>query len=167
MKKKIILFILATVVIILVIGVCVKMYQKESYKNSIATFPEIEVANYALNSQYYNSGLINCFIIFHTECDFCLDEIEDIVDNIENFEHVNFYLVSIENNQVLSEYYQDSEFLGLTNFTIIQDKDQSILDFFNFPVSPSTFIYSKEGKLINYRNGFVSNAILKEMLNID
>jgi thioredoxin-related protein len=164
MKIKKTLYGLSLITIVVLIFFGIKIYKKQVYKDSISSLSSIELSNYALNAKFYNSGSINCLMIFHTDCSFCLDEIEDIVDNIEDFENVNFYLVSNQSFEELNEYSNDSEFLELQNFTIIHDKDQKLFKFFNFPVSPSTFIYSKEGNLLNYRNGFVPNHTLKEMI---
>lgn len=167
MKIKRLLYGLSLITILVLIFFGFKVYKKVAYKDSIASISSIQLSNYALNSKFQNFGEINCLMIFHTDCSFCLDEIEDIVDNIEDFENVNFYLISIQSFEELYEYSKDSEFLGLKNFTIIHDSDQEFFKFFNYPVSPSTFVYSKEGNLITYRNGFVPTHTLKKMIAKD
>lgn len=164
MKTKKVFYGLLAIAILVLILFGFKFYKKQIYKDSIATISNFELSDYALNSEFHDSGSVNCLIIFNTECSFCLDEIEDIVDNIEHFEHVNFYLISDQSLETLNDYNEDSEFLGLENFTILHDKDRELLKFFDFPVSPSTFVYSKNGNLITYKNGFVPMHVLREMI---
>lgn len=167
MKIKKTLYGLAFITLVLLIFFGFKIYKKQTYKNSIATMSNINLSKYALNSKFYDSGSINCVMVFNTECGFCLDEIEDTVDNIEQFENVNFYLISNQPIEELNEYSKDSEFLGLQNFTIIHDKDQKLSKFFNSPVSPSTFVYTKDWELVDFRNGFIPTYILKDMISTD
>lgn len=165
MKKKIIIGIISIGAIVFLVAFFVKYQKTQQYKKTIAKLPEVNLVDYALlRDAFYDEGTINCFLMFNSECGFCLDEIEDIVDNIESFEDVNFYLISNETEQSLMDYSEDSEFLGLENFTIIKDKDEFFHNFFNVSVTPSIFIYTKDGELINYNHGFLPLNKLKIMI---
>lgn len=165
MKKKI-FFIAFAVIGVVFFSVWIMRYSKhQKYRKSIHDISKINYKQLTLKeTQFYNSGHYNCFIIFNSDCDFCLDEIEDIVDNIELFKNVNFYLVSNQSEENLLEYNEDSEFLDIKNFTILYDKDARLLEFFGFPHTPSTYVYNKENRLINYKNGFMEYYSLKNML---
>lgn len=165
MKKKIVIGIIGFVIAIFFIVFFVKYKKKVEYRKAIEKFPKINLLDYALsNDKFYNKGNINCFLIFNSECDFCLDEIEDIVDNIDDFYNVNFYLISNQKKEVLLDYSEDSEFIGLDNFTIICDKENILHQFFNNQTVPSTYVYSDKGNLIDYKIGFTSIFYLKGMI---
>lgn len=165
MKKKILIsaIVLSLTVFLLIFFI---KYQKVSkYNKSISELPNIDFSNYTLTGDSPNlKGNINCFIMFNSECGFCMDEIEDIVDSIDEFSDVNFLLISNESKESLIEYSEDSEFYGLANFTILRDKDQMFNNFFKYETIPSTYTYSKDGILMNYKSGFVPIHLLKEMM---
>jgi len=165
MKKKIIVIILGLGLAGFLVAFFIENQKVAQYEKSIVQLPEVNLLDYALDKDaFYNKGSIDCFLIFNSECGFCLDEIEDIVDNIEDFETVNFYLVSNESEEVLKEYKEDSEFLGLENFTIIKDKDELFYNFFKTTTIPSVYVYSNDGALIDYNQGFLPIYELKSMI---
>ncbi|MGZ0016479.1 peroxiredoxin family protein [Yeosuana sp. AK3] len=164
MKKKIILITSFFILISIVAALIYKISKTESYKISIAKLPNIALSKYAVNGNFSMLGDVNCFLIFNTECSLCLDEIEDIVDNIDDFKYVKFYLISNETKDTLLEYAEDSEFLGLENFTILRDYDGAFYQFFNYKTTPSVYVYSRKGKLISYKNGYVPVEYLKNMM---
>lgn len=165
MKKKIIIGILSLGLIVFIIAFVVKYQKVAHYKSTIATLPDVNLVDFALfKDAFYDEGTIDSFLIFNSECSFCLDEVEDIVDNIELFEHVNFYLVTNETEEHLKTYSEDSEFLGIENFTILKDDNEFFYNFFGKPVTPSIYVYSKDGNLIDYHNGFAPLHKLKPMI---
>lgn len=165
MKKKILFITLILITITLTGLIVVKYFKSKAYKKSIYNISIVNYKQLALaKTPFYNKRDYNCFIIFNSNCEFCIDEIEDIVDNIELFKNINFYLVSDQLEEELIEYNEDSEFLDLENFTILHDKDARLLEFFGFPNTPSTYLYTKENKLINFKNGFMEYYSLKNML---
>jgi len=165
MKKKLIIGFIA-LILVLILGLLLNKYLKmKRYKHQILNISALTLKNYTLKgTTYYNKGTINCIIIFNSNCNLCMDEIEDIVDNIDSFKNVNFYLVSNQTEKELIDYNTDSEFLGLKNFTILQDKNGDILKYFSYPLIPSTFIYNKNKKLIGYKNGFISFFDIKNII---
>jgi len=141
-----------------------KQLKVKRYRHQISNISALTLQNYTLKgTTYYDKGAINCIIVFNSNCNLCIDEIEDIVDNIDEFKKVNFYLVSNQTTKELIEYNEDSEFLGLNNFTILQDKNQEIYKYFSNPTLPSIFFYDKNKKLIDYKKGFV---LIDELENI-
>lgn len=166
MKKKIIIGIISIGVIVFSIAFFIKYQKQQEYKKTIAKLPEVNLVDYALfKDAFYDEGDLNCLLMFNTECGFCLDEVEDIVDNIEFFEEVNFYLISNETEQSLVEYSEDSEFLGLENFTILKDDNELFSTYFDTSVTPSVFVYKKSGELIAYNHGFLPIEKLKLMIS--
>jgi len=166
MKKKIIFTILGLGLVIFFIAFFIKFQKTSQYRKAIGQLPEVNLIDYALDKgMFFDKGSIDCFLIFNSECEFCLDEIEDIVDNIEDFEHVNFYLVSIEAEEILTEYCEDSEFLGMDNFTVIRDSDEFFYNFFKSSVTPSTYVYTKSGALLDYSQGYLPIYKLKSIVS--
>ena len=128
----------------------------QEYKRSISNISSINYKELTLQeTEFYNLGNYNCFLVFNSECHFCIDEIENVIDNIEIFKNVNFYLVSNQTEEELIEYHKDLEFLGLENFTILFDKNNVLLSFFDVPAIPSIFFYNKKGELLNCEIGFI------------
>lgn len=165
MKKKITLTVLGIFVSCFSVYFYIKYQANSQYEKSIQTFPNVMISDYALNPEsIYTEGSINLYAFFNSECVFCLDEVEDIVDNMEGFEDVNIFLISDESEDVLKNYANDSEFLGIPNFTILIDKENKFSEFFKAKVTPSTFAYTKDGILIGYNFGFQSVDKLKSML---
>ena len=141
-----------------------KYFKYQEYKRSISNISSINYEALTLHgTEFYNKGNYNCFLVFNSNCNFCIDEIENIVDHIELFKDVNFYLVSKQTEEELIEYNEDSEFLGLENFTILHDKDRAISIFFGYPITPSIYMYNKEGVLINFKKGFQKAYTLEKM----
>jgi len=166
MKKKI-FYTVAIIIILALTSVAITKYFKyQEYRKSISDISIINYKNLTLKGmEFYNKGSYNCFLIFNSNCDFCLDEIEDIIDNGKLFSDVNFYLVSDQTEEELLEYAKDSEFLEEDNFTILLDINNDINKFFNYPGNPSTFMYNNEGKLIDFKKGFLQFYDLKRMIN--
>lgn len=165
MKKKIFFATIAIILVVFISIMLIKYLKHQEYKKSISNISSINFKEFTLKGvKFYDKGDYNCFIIFNSNCDFCMDEIEDIVDNIELFKNVNFYLVSNQTEEALIEYNEDSEFLGVENFTILLDNNDDFNKFFNFPGTPSTYIYDKKGILIDFKKGYQQVYTLKKMM---
>jgi peroxiredoxin len=164
MKKKIFYAFVILVLTTFISVLFIKYYKYQEYQKSITNISSINYKELTIKgTTFYNKGNYNCFLVFNSNCEFCIDEIEDIVDNIELFKDVNFYLVSNQTEEELIEYNEDSEFLGLENFTILHDKDNAISIFFDYPITPSTFMYNKEDILIDFKKGFQQIYNLEKM----
>jgi len=166
MKKK--LFVgLILFVLVLFSGIFInKQLKVKKYRHQISNISTLTLKKYTLKGMtYYDKGTINCIMIFNSNCNLCMDEIEDFVDNIDVFKSVNFYLVSNQTEKELIDYNTDSEFLALNNFTILQDKNQDIYKYFSHPIIPSIFIYNKENELLAYKNGFASIDDIKNIIS--
>ncbi|MCF6168568.1 redoxin domain-containing protein [Lutibacter sp.] len=166
MKKKI-FYTVAIIIILTLTSIAITKYFKyQEYRKSISDISIINYKNLTLKGmEFYNKGDYNCFLLFNSDCNLCMDEIEDIVDNIKIFKDVNFYLVSNQTEEQLIEYSEDSEFLGLKNFTVLLDRNNDINKFFNYSGNPSTFMYDNDGKLIDFKKGFLQFYDLKRMIN--
>lgn len=164
MKKKIFYAFVILVLTTFISVLFIKYYKHREYKKSITNISSINYKELTIKgTTFYNKGNYNCFLVFNSNCEFCIDEIEDIVDNIELFKDVNFYLVSTQTEEELIEYNEDSEFMGLENFTILYDKNNVISNFFDYPITPSTFMYNKENILIDFKKGFQQIYKLEKM----
>jgi len=170
MKKKIFFASIAIILVVFISIVLIKYLKQQEYKKSISNISSMNYKELTLKGvDFYDKGDYNCFIIFNSNCDLCIDEIEDIVDNIESFKNVNFYLVSNQTEEELIEYNEDSEFLGIENFTILYDKNEVFKKFFIAPEVPSIYFYNKKGELLEFKTGFteISEIISMSNLKID
>lgn len=102
-------------------------------------------------------------IYFSTSCQFCMDEINSISQNIGELQKVKIVLVSSE---PLENIVQFAANFDTTNLTFLQDRQGELKKILRVKNYPSIFVFSKEKDLIKQYKGSVPiNKIIAEIPN--
>jgi peroxiredoxin len=99
-------------------------------------------------------------IHYNSECEFCQNEIHEIIQNAEKFGNIQFLLVSCQKPYKTKDFIKK---LNLTNCKTIKfaySNDKSFFEYFGTTSVPCTFIFNTSGKLINHFNGEVNAEFL-------
>jgi len=157
-------------VIILVVGyISYKIYSGVNVKNEIVKNREVLPFHcfYRLNET--QAGLKNAkkrnsyvLVFFSPDCDHCSYEIEGIIQNADSFINTNIYLVSDQPVKILKLISEHYELYKYPQIEVLYGDYQCIKSVYGIILLPTTFIYSKNFKLIKIFRGETSaSAILK------
>lgn len=126
---------------------------KKSHEVEIEKLTHIELINQNDNSStIFHSDKPVIVLYFKTSCQYCIDEINEISENIEKFNQVELILVSSEPQEKITEFASDFETDKLSFF---YDKTGKFKNEFNVKSYPAIFIFSKNKKLIKQFKGAV------------
>lgn len=170
MKRIIYLFIIIIVflsTIFLAKKTIDKIQKKKYYYERIKEMPSFEF--YSDNKLFTNKNLKDeystVFVFFDSECEYCVSQLNSIIDNIAYFNNCQILLISldpleysnnisIKNKSILHEY----------NVFILEDRKMLLSEVFYIDLIPTTLIYNKNRKLLKKFNGqTLAEKIIKEL----
>ncbi len=99
---------------------------------------------------------------FNSECDYCMNEISDIIKQSKLIQDKNVLLISSEKNEVLEKLYYEKNLNKYTFIKILRDDNHTFLNLFGTNAFPITLVYDKNLQLKKKYNGEASiDAIIK------
>ncbi|MES5132759.1 peroxiredoxin family protein [Hoylesella timonensis] len=138
-------------------------YHKEA---NLATESKLELGIVDINSRKvseqidYSKKTLLLFI--NTDCDYCLNEISYIKDNIFKFKNqYNLILISLESKSILRAFFDQED---LHSFFVVSDERCQIIDKYNVNGFPTLFLFSTKGIIIISHNGLAID-ILKKLID--
>ena len=119
----------------------------------IEKLTQIELIDLKGNSAViFHSNKTIIVLYFKTNCQFCLDEINSIAENIETFSNIELFLVSSESQERIAEFASNFE---IDKQYFFHDKTGNLKQELNVKSYPAIFIFSKEKELITQFKGAV------------
>jgi peroxiredoxin len=110
------------------------------------------------NSPFTNKDLpknkMVFFFFFDSDCDHCQNAVKKIGNEYPSLTKISIFLVSTDDQDKMNHFMKSygSKLIGQKNVTILQDKLQQFYSKFNPRRYPSMFLYSSDGKLIDYED---------------
>jgi len=92
-------------------------------------------------------------VLFQPDCDHCTREAEEMRKNLEYFKNYKLCFISSAEIPQIREFAQSFGFLGQPNFSFGQTSVEEVLKHFGPIPTPSLYIYSEEGKLLQTFKG--------------
>lgn len=130
-----------------------------TYKN-YTSFPAFNLL--ALDSTRFSTLSVSnrkepvVFIYFSPTCSHCQHQAEEITSHMNDFQHVQFLMVSAYSMQEIKQYADSYGLSHFKNITIGQDAAFAIGRFFDIKSLPGIFVYDKKGK---YQTHFETNVV--------
>jgi len=121
-----------------------------------------------LNNSIFDSDILDTdscilLIFFNTHCDFCQFELKELEKRIPEFKNTEFVLVSAEPLDTLKKFNKQTDFYLYPNTGIYHCPYDTLQKYFGKLVSPTTFIYGTDRKLIRQ---FKGATCIDNMLNV-
>ncbi|MCK5538321.1 MAG: redoxin domain-containing protein, partial [Bacteroidales bacterium] len=114
---------------------------------------QIELIDLKGNSAViFHSNKTIIVLYFKTNCQFCVDEISSIAENIEKINKTKLFLVSSENQDRITKF---ASYFKIDKHYFFSDKTGELKNELNVKSCPSIFIFSKEKELIKQFKGVV------------
>ena len=140
-----------------IIAVITLLSFSASAQTPAQTIPEFQF--FRLNNSSFNEkdvprGKVIFFMFFDPDCDHCQHAIKTIGEQYEFFKKTEMFLVSISDQQKINSFMNNfgAKLRGKKNITILQDKLQQFILKFHPVRYPSMFLYSPQGKLLDYED---------------
>lgn len=166
--KKIILFVVFTIVGLLTYKLFLKIKTKSNIQERLKKMPEFTFED--MNNKSYSFLNIDpekstIFIYFNTECDHCQYEVKELKKNIDKFSNTSILLISSERINIIKEFYKTYSLENLQNIKILKDLADSFYKIFSTRVIPTIFVYNKDKKLINKFSGETKMDVIINSIN--
>lgn len=108
----------------------------------------------------------NVFLVFFDpECDFCMNEIKEITQNIEKIPQTKVILVSEAETEKIRLFIKNFSLSSYPNIVTLHDKANTFRKLFGSVMVPSLFIYNRNRKLIKEYHGETKFSSLLVYLN--
>lgn len=138
--------------------------QKKEFEERRNTFPTATINNmdgYAVNVEKEKSILA---IYFHPQCDYCMEEMGYIKENMDILKNTNILLFSIGTEEDTYNLLDANSLREYSNVHAIKDEDDFFYKNFGTRSIPSIFIYGRDHQLVKFYKGETKiDAILKHI----
>ena len=169
--KKYIRIIIPIIVILALVYTGYRMFelsqQKKNQAEKIVHIPSFELKS-TLGENITNKNLKVAvpviFFYFNSECEFCQNEIQDVVRNIKKFEGIQLLFVSFEPVQKIIMFQTTYKLDIYDNVVFLSDYKNTFSETFGVKTLPSSLVYDKNRKLLSRNNGAVKVDYLLKAL---
>ena len=142
--------------------------KKEVAKN-IKVIPKFEYQNIK-GGTFTNNDLIKdtptLFIYFNTECEFCIEEVQMIKENIAKFNDFQLVFISFEKSDLIKAFATKYKLNNYVNITFLSDTKVSFSTTFDVKSLPCIVLYDKNQRLIEKIKGQTKAETLIKKLQI-
>lgn len=103
-------------------------------------------------------------VLFFPDCDHCQREAEQIRKNLEAFKDYNLYFISSAPLPEIEKFSVDYQLKGAHAVHFAQTAPENVIASFGPIETPSLYIYSTEGRLVQSFNGEVDISVVLKYL---
>jgi peroxiredoxin len=129
-----------------------KQYQREHfYIESLPDFILHKANGYPYNIANTSKAIV--VVYFKSDCQYCMNEIRQISDNDNIFEHAQVYFITAEPIEYLKDV--ESNFF-LSQIIFLHDKEKDLYNALSVTNFPSVYLFTSDRKFIKRFTGFVS-----------
>jgi len=104
-------------------------------------------------------------IVFNSECDICIIELEELLVNYANFERYSILLLSHQSINELLRIQANYNLDSYVNFELLKMDEMRTEEPFRSASNPSLFVFDHNGKLILQKKGYTSPELLIKRLH--
>jgi peroxiredoxin len=143
-----------------------KISEKEKITARIQHIPNFSFINYKTGQIFTENSITQkkYLIIeyFHTECDICHIQAEQMHKQIDKFSQCELLFISNSDTNAITSFAKTYNLEHAENITFLHDPDFIFDDIFGKTGTPATFIYDKNRKLVKQFKGLVTaNELIK------
>ncbi|MCK5538213.1 MAG: redoxin domain-containing protein [Bacteroidales bacterium] len=117
------------------------------------TFYQIENDTVPFYPSDLNENQKLVVVFFHTNCDYCQNELEMISLNLDEFDDVQFLFVSEQRSYAIKGYLQAISLYGRENVFVARSNNFEFIKKFGHKPIPTTYIYTEKRMLRKRRIG--------------
>lgn len=144
---------------------------KKEAETRIQTLPWAEFADFEgkpVNLHDFDNNLPLIIIYFHSECEHCVYEAQEIGQNAVAFNNCQVVMITADDSISRVESFCQRHYLWeLENLEVLTDNNNRFKNTFDKAVVPSVFIYGKDRKLKKQFLGETKpEAIIMEIQNL-
>jgi peroxiredoxin len=169
MKKRIIISLSCTIIVIALFSVSMKIVQRNQAKAKqitlTATLPNFnfhDPKGKVKVSSMLHKSTPSVFIAFHPECEHCQYEAKSINERHKDLENVNVVMFTVANDSLTKAFSKQYGLDSLKNVQFIADTTKEMERLFDVKIIPTVFIYNAQNQLVKRYNGETKiDAILK------
>lgn len=111
-----------------------------------------------------SSGRRTAILFFSPDCEFCLKEIEGIIENRTSLEGADWVFVTLSPLEEVEAFLMEYPIGVIQNADVCIDTDLKLFDALDIKAPPSLFIYDADGELEHYNRGAVSIKTILEWM---
>jgi peroxiredoxin len=137
--------------------------ERENILDKISNWPDLEVETLDGISVYtldFASGQPILFNYFNTECIFCRNKIVEIAQHKELMKSTTIIFISDEETENIDRLRHDLDLLEKSQFIFLVDSYGKVKEFYGIHSVPVTYIYYRDGKLVQLFKGQIRAEIL-------
>lgn len=148
-----------------------KSSRKQAIAEQLESIPEFEF--YQPDGTLYTRDSLpqhrpTVFVWFHTDCDFCRNEVKDIVAHLSDFADTQLLFVSTEPAETIRAFAVSSGLSAHPSVVLLEDRQMIFPVRFDVTTTPYTLVYGRNGRLLKRFHGqILSSAILKTLQTDD
>jgi peroxiredoxin len=103
-------------------------------------------------------------LLYRPDCGYCKQQVEDLQQNIKSLADIHIYMVSGSSYRAISQFADSFHLDHYSNFTLVRDSANKLLDYFNPPVVPYLAFYDDQKKLSKVLVGRSTFTIVKNII---
>ena len=170
MKKNMISFLVISVVCALIFlghQIITKTAVKKEVAARLDTIPTFNFTT--VNDEVFSNSNLRkdtntIFIYFNSTCEFCQHEAQNVSENSDSFDNVQFIFVSEEPKEIIKEFSKTHQLNNKEQIIFIHDSLRTFSNQFDATSIPYLLIYDTSGKLVKKHKGQLNaSAILKHL----
>lgn len=149
---------------ILVILIADQLLDRKNIRERISTLPDLEMKT--LDGVTVSLGELSVELplllnYFNTQCPFCQHEIAEILVDEQLQEMALLVFISDEPPETVMAFQREMILDQEPELVFLYDENRIIRDYFGIRSVPATYLYTKEGKLIQFYRGVVKTETLR------
>ena len=150
--------------------IIMKIINNKEISHNLREIPEFRLQRVFKDGYFTNDSLFKndnsvLIIYFNTECKYCNYQIRYINEQLVKFKDFQVLLVSIEEPDVLKQYFNKNDLLNRDFIYILYDKEMHFERVFGRCPFPTSFIYNSNKELVKIFKGEVKVGTLLKYLN--
>ena len=162
----------AFIIVALTASLCLKVIREIKLKINIGYEMKIlpRFTFYNLDGSAFSNDSISkservIFIHFNTCCDYCIYELEQIIQYADDFKQVKVLLISEEDADQIRTLQSKFHLKNFTFIKFLHDRNMSYYSYFGTAIIPSVVIYNSNGELIKQFQGETKIETILKCLN--
>jgi len=118
----------------------------------------------AFNTSFIPAGKPFVLFLYSPECNYCNEQISDIVTNMKDFNELDFYLITSAPPNLIKQFSDAHKLQRYSNFIFIRDTASLLLNYFNAPGVPYLAFYDNKKKLKDISIGKNDLSTIKDIV---
>lgn len=170
MKKgvvKLVVYAAVTILFVLVALIANNLLDRENILKRISTLPDLQVKTIegvAVSTGELPDELPVLLTYFNTECPSCQHEFTEILEDEQLQGMALLVFVSDETPEIVRIFREGMGIGQRPGFVFLYDENRTLRNHFGIRSVPANYLYSREGKLIQFYRGLVSTEKLRTHL---